>query len=100
MSVPSGRMCAMRHITDDERKARLGRRHGISPAHRYQDAVTATRAMTVLHATEPPTVYLSLVARVDELTVDDVDRVLYRDRTLVKQLAMRRTVFLFPRELL
>ena len=90
----------MRHITDDERRARLARRHGIAPAYRLPDPVLATRAMTVLHATEPPSVYLSLLARVDDITVDDVDRALYRDRTLVKQLAMRRTVFIFTRDLL
>ncbi len=56
--------------------------------------------MTVLHSTEPATVYLSLVARVEGLTVADVDRALYEDRTLVKQLAMRRTLFMFPRDLL
>src|SRR5207342_874331 len=59
-----------------------------------------TRAMTVLHSTEPATVYLSLHARVDGLTVADVDRALYADRSLVKQLAMRRTLFVFPRDLL
>jgi hypothetical protein len=56
--------------------------------------------MTVLHATEAPSVYLSLWARVGGLTTADVDRALYDDRTLVKQLAMRRTLFVFPRDLL
>ena len=56
--------------------------------------------MTVLHSTEPATVYLSLHARVDGLTVEDVDRALYDDRSLVKQLAMRRTLFVFPRDVL
>jgi hypothetical protein len=56
--------------------------------------------MTVLHATEAPSVYLSLWARVDGLTVADVDRALYDERTIVKQLAMRRTLFVFPRDLL
>jgi hypothetical protein len=56
--------------------------------------------MTVLHATEASTVHLGLWARVPELTVADVDRALYDDRTLVKQLAMRRTLFVFPRDLL
>jgi hypothetical protein len=56
--------------------------------------------LTVLHATEPATVYLSLWARVRELAVADVDRALYEDRSLVKQLAMRRTLFVFPRDLL
>ncbi len=56
--------------------------------------------MTVLHSTEPPTPYLSLHARVAGLTRADVDRALYDDRSLVKQLAMRRTLFVFPRDLL
>ena len=90
----------MRHIGDDERRARLATRHAIAPARRVADPVAATRAMTVLHSTEPATVYLSLWARVDGLTVADVDRALYDDRTLVKQLAMRRTLFVFPRDLL
>lgn len=90
----------VRHVDDDERRARLARRHAIHPGHRVGDAVAATRAMTVLHSTEPPTPYLSLQARVDGLTRADVDRALYDDRSLVKQLAMRRTLFVFPRDLL
>ena len=93
-------MGAVRHVDDDERRARIAHRHGIVPSKRYADPVAATEAMTVLHATEPATVYLSLQARVDGLTVDDVDRALYEERSLVKQLAMRRTVFVFPRDLL
>ena len=53
-----------------------------------------------LHATEPPTVYLSVAARTEGVALADVDRALYEDRTLVKQLAMRRTLFAFPRDLL
>ncbi len=50
-----------------------------------------------LHATDPSSVYLSAWARVDGLTIADVDRALYAERSLVKQLAMRRTLFVFPR---
>ncbi len=95
-----GKMMAVRHIDDAERRARLVTRHGIAPDTRLPDPVAATRAMTVLHATEPATVYLSLVARVDGLTVAAIERELYERRTLVKQLAMRRTAFVFPRDLL
>ena len=90
----------MRHISDDERRARLASRHAVAPTRRVADPVAATRAMTVLHSTEPATVYLSLLARVDGLTVADVDTALYDERSLVKQLAMRRTLFVFPRDLL
>ena len=90
----------MRHIDDGQRRARIAQRHAVAPAARVGDPVAATRAMSVLHATEPATVHLSLHARVDGLTVADVDRALYEDRSLVKQLAMRRTLFVFPRDLL
>jgi len=90
----------MRHIGDGQRRARIAQRHAVAPSARVADPVAATRAMTVLHATEPATVHLSLHARVDGLTVADVDRALYEDRSLVKQLAMRRTLFVFPRDLL
>lgn len=55
--------------------------------------------MVALHATEPPTIHLAVAARSD-CTVADVERALYVDRSVVKQLAMRRTLFGFPRELL
>jgi hypothetical protein len=89
-----------RHVGDDERRARLARRHGIAPAHRHPSVPAAVTAMTALHATEPATVHLALIARVDGITTADVDRALYDDRSVVKQLAMRRTLFVFPREVL
>jgi hypothetical protein len=52
-----------------------------------------------LHATEPASVHLAARARCGA-SRSDVDRALYADRSVVKQLAMRRTVFAFPRDLL
>jgi len=86
-----------RHIDDDERRARLGARHAL--AARVVDTLAAARAVVCLHATEPASVHLAAWAR-SGATRDDVDRALYTDRSVVKQLAMRRTVFAFPRELL
>ncbi len=54
--------------------------------------------MVCLHATDPATVYLSARARVEGMTVGDLERALYAERSLVKHLAMRRTLFVFPRE--
>ena len=56
--------------------------------------------MVCLHGTDPVTVYLSAWARVEGMTVSDLERALYGDRSLVKHLAMRRTLFVFPRETL
>ncbi|PVG83052.1 hypothetical protein DDE18_11200 [Nocardioides gansuensis] len=90
----------MRHVPDAERRARLAVRHGLHPAHRLPDPVAVTRAMTVLHATEPSTVHLSVQARADGVTAAAVDAALYDSRAVVKQLAMRRTLFVFSRDLL
>ncbi|MGW1680314.1 winged helix DNA-binding domain-containing protein [Saccharopolyspora sp. NPDC002376] len=90
----------MRVIDDAERRARLARRHALAPQHRVEDAEAAVKAMTVLHATEPATPYLSILARVDSFTRADFEHALFESRSLVKQLAMRRTLFVFPRDLL
>ena len=90
----------MHHISDERRRARLARRHGLHPEYRYPDPLTAATAMTALHATEPPSVHLSLAARVDDISITTVEDALYVERVLVKQLAMRRTLFAFPRDLL
>ncbi|MCT1367225.1 winged helix DNA-binding domain-containing protein [uncultured Kocuria sp.] len=88
----------MRRIDDEERRARLARRHGIAPEHRHSSLTEAVHGVLALHATEPATPHLSLHARVDGLMKQDVETALYKDRTLVRQLAMRRTLFAFPRE--
>jgi hypothetical protein len=83
-----------------ERRARLARRHRLAPAHRAGDALEATRSMVCLHGTDPATIYLSAWARLEAMTVADLEGALYEDRSLVKHLAMRRTLFVFPRETL
>jgi len=96
----SGSPKPVRHIEDAERRARLGVRHALHPAHRVPSALGAAEAMTVLHATEAATVHLAVHARTNGVSAAEVDRALYDERTLVKQLAMRRTLFAFPRDLL
>ena len=93
-------MTALRRISDAERRRRIGVRHALAPAHRLGDVLSVTRAMTVLHATEAATVHLAVAARSEGPTHEDVDAALYESREVVKQLAMRRTLFVFPRDLL
>ncbi|MGH8894303.1 MAG: winged helix DNA-binding domain-containing protein [Actinomycetes bacterium] len=90
----------MQVIDPAERRARLARRHRLAPGDRARDVVEAARSMVCLHGTDPATVYLSAWARVETMTTHDLDRALYVDRSLVKHLAMRRTLFVFPRETL
>ncbi|MET3963273.1 ribosomal protein S19E (S16A) [Marmoricola sp. OAE513] len=87
----------MQQISDDQRRARLAIRHGL--AQRYADVASATAAMTCWHSTEPASVHLAAFARTGAGR-DAVEAALYADRSIVKQLAMRRTVFAFPRDLL
>lgn len=56
--------------------------------------------MVGLHATERATIHLAVRARSDNLTAADIEAALQIDRTIVPQLAMRRTLFAFPRDLL
>ena len=79
-----------------DRRARLARRHHLAPGARAPDVESAAGALIGLHATDPATVYLSAWARVDGMSSADLDRALYVDRSLVKHLAMRRTLFVFP----
>lgn len=90
----------MLRIPDSERRARLARRHALAPGQRAADPVEAARRVVCLHATDPATVCLSAWARTEGMEVADLDAALYEERSLVKQLAMRRTLFVFPREAL
>ncbi len=87
-------------ISVEARRARLARRHRLAPECRAADVIDATDSMVCLHGTDPITVYLSAMARVDGMTVADMERALYVDRSVVKHLAMRRTLFVFSREVL
>ncbi len=86
----------MQVVGIDERRARLARRHHLAPEAKAGEVVEAARSLVCLHATTPSTVYLSAWARVDGFTLAAMDSALYSDRTLVKHLAMRRTLFAFP----
>ena len=85
-------------IDQAERRRRIAVRHCLAPAHRAPSVEAAADAMVCLHATDPSTVYLSAWARVDGFSPPDMDRALYVDRSLVKHLAMRRTLFVFGRD--
>ncbi|MDV3129684.1 winged helix DNA-binding domain-containing protein [Mycobacterium sp. 21AC1] len=82
----------MRSFTVEQRRARLARRHFLSrPA---SSVAETTAAFVGLHATDPSTPYLSLQARIPGFTVADLDTQLYDRRTVIKHLAMRRTLWL------
>jgi hypothetical protein len=87
-----------RRIGDAERRARLGARHHLA-AGAAAGPVEVARDLVALHSTDAATVYLAIAARSGGATPDAVERALYDDRSLIRMLAMRRTVFVVPVEL-
>ncbi|QIS02900.1 winged helix DNA-binding domain-containing protein [Nocardia brasiliensis] len=90
----------MRSIDVAERRARLAVRHRLATASRSNQVAEIARSVVALHATDPATVFLSVGARSNTLTPAHVEQALYDDRTLLRLLAMRRTMFVAPVELL
>ncbi|ORB26190.1 winged helix DNA-binding domain-containing protein [Mycolicibacterium parafortuitum] len=89
----------MRSFSTDERRARLARRHHLAPGADPAASIGAVTAGLVgLHATDPSTPYLSLWARLPGFTTADLNSELYQRRSVVKQLAMRRTLWLVHRD--
>ncbi|WP_330181909.1 winged helix DNA-binding domain-containing protein [Nocardia sp. NBC_01503] len=89
----------MRSMDVAERRARVGVRHRLATAERTDDVQAIVRSLVVLHATDPATVFLSVAARSRGLEPGHVEKALYEDRTLLRMLAMRRTMFIAPIEL-
>lgn len=85
-----------RLITDDERRARLGLRHALATSVPSPEAAAA--AVGALHSTDPAAMTLSVRARTRASDPGDLHRALYEDRSLVRLLTMRRTVFAVARE--
>src|SRR5688500_6113558 len=81
-------------IDVDERRARLGARHYLaSPATNVEDVADA---LVGLHSSDPVTVFLSCWARVRDFERSDLEQALYDDRSLLRMLGMRRTMFVVP----
>jgi Winged helix DNA-binding domain len=88
----------VQRIDVQERRARLVVRHRLGRT--AKDPVEVARSLVCLHATDAVTVYLAVRARSEGVAPPDVERALYDDRSLVRLLAMRRTLWAVPRELL
>ncbi|WP_165618304.1 DNA glycosylase AlkZ-like family protein, partial [Mycobacterium talmoniae] len=84
----------MRTFTVAERRNRLARRHFLAAEGAAEPVTGIAGALIGLHGTDPATPYLSLWARSAGFVTADLDHELYQARSLVKHLAMRRTLWL------
>ena len=85
-------------ITTDERRRRLGLRHGLAVGAWERNPEAIARRLVGLHASDPVSVYLACWARVDGFRVSTLETALYEERSLLKILGMRRTMFVVPPE--
>src|SRR5204862_8085104 len=81
-----------------ERRARLARRHHLAASTRASSPEQVARDLVALHSSDPKTVFLSLWARLRSPDLARIERALYEDRTLLRLLGMRRTLFVVPTE--
>lgn len=86
----------MRRMEIGERRARLGVRHHLAAAARAESVVDVARDLVALHSTDPASVFLAAAARLRDPDAEAIERALYQERTLVRLLGMRRTMFVVP----
>ena len=80
----------MTFVSDDERRARLTQRHGFIPS--MADLAAAAAGLVGVHSTDPVSVFLAGAAR-GIASLGDIERTLYEDRSCLRMLGMRRTLF-------
>lgn len=88
----------VRTVTRSERRARLAVRHGL--ARRVATPEDVVNALVAVHSSDPTSVYLAMWARIPGFSVEDLEKALYVDRSLVRHWAMRRTLWVVSRSLL
>ena len=82
-----------------ERRARIGVRHHLATSARATDPTTVAGDLVGLHGTDAAAVILAAAARVVSPDVPAIERALYDERTLIRILGMRRTMFVVPLDL-
>jgi len=87
----------VRTISVEERRARLARRHFLAPGSHARDADELAGGLVGLHATDPATVFLAARARGVEGA--ELEGALYEERSVLRMIGMRRTLFVLPLDL-
>lgn len=87
---------ASRRVEVAERRARLGVRHRLAGGARAGDIAGVARDLVALHSTDAASVYLAVWARLPGVEPAGIEAALYEERSVVRMLGMRRTVFVVP----
>src|ERR1700760_4309529 len=83
----------MHRIGTPERRVRLGLPAGLAPGSAAASPAAVAESLVAVHSTDPSSVYLGILSRMVDGSLSAVEQALYEDRTLVRLLGMRRTVF-------
>ncbi|MCO1593970.1 winged helix DNA-binding domain-containing protein [Micromonospora sp. RHAY321] len=85
-------------VSESQRRARLSVRHALIPEGIAKDAGAVAGSLVAIHATDPPTVYLSVAARTRLAGPVDVAAGLHAP-SMTRMTGMRRTVFVLQADL-
>ncbi|GAA2106097.1 winged helix DNA-binding domain-containing protein [Kitasatospora saccharophila] len=86
-------------LDDDQRRARLARRHRLAPGTAADRAEQVVDDLVAVHGTDPATVFLAVAARLTAPGTADTERALYADGTVLRRHGMRKTLFVVPADL-
>src|SRR5580700_10178058 len=89
----------IRTISVAERRRRLAVRHHLAPGERAGTIAAVAADLIGLHGTDPASVYLAAWARTRDVDKAAIEQALYKERSVIRMLGMRRTVFVVPAEL-
>src|SRR5580693_6739152 len=89
----------IRTISVAERRRRLAVRHHLAPGERAGTIAAVAADLIGLHGTDPASVYLAAWARTRDVDKAAIEQALYEERSVIRMLGMRRTMFVVPAEL-
>jgi hypothetical protein len=93
-------MTGVRQFDAAERRARIGVRHRLAMGARAKCAEEVAASLVAVHSTDAGSVFLAIWARLADRGASalEVERALYEERTLLRLMAMRRTMFVVDRD--
>lgn len=86
----------MREVASPERRARLAVRHHLAREARAHRPADVAAGLAGAHSTDPASMILALRGRLESADLAAIEHALYVERSVVRILGMRRTVWVVP----